>query len=80
MKHCRTPTDSARVWLTTILDLQQETTALVAQRQTVPGPDVEARVAAHMALRKRLGARIGALPKRHKAAIKKALLKAGIAV
>jgi len=79
MKHARTPTDSARVWLTTILDLNRETKAIVALKQAFPGrPDVVARQTAHMEMRGRMGDLINELPKKHQAAVTKALVKAGL--
>jgi hypothetical protein len=79
MKHCRTPTDSARVWLTTILDLNRETKAIVALKQAFPGrPDVVMRQTAHMEMRGRMVDLINELPKAHKAAVAKALVKAGL--
>lgn len=75
------PKTQARVWLTTILDLDRETKTVVTLRESFPGrPDVVAREAAHRELRGRLSEKIGLLPKKHQSAIVKALVGAGFVV
>lgn len=73
-----TPAHHARLWLTTVFDLDRETKAIVVLKDAFPGrPDVVAREAEHMQMRGCLSDKIDELEKAHQAVITQELIWAG---